>query len=399
MISDIEDLAIKERNKQEQLEEANKAKGQFLANMSHEIRTPMNAIIGLNAIIKDNIDNQAQVLDCTEKLESASKYLLALLNDVLDVSRIENGKMLLVHQPFDEGKFWENVNLLASAQAIRSEVKYEFEKQTEMSPGYVGDATRLQQILINLINNAIKFTPNGGKVRVTAWEKSIGEQQAELTVQVADNGIGISEEFLPHIFETFTQQYADNTTKYQGSGLGLSIAKNLAKMMEGDITVESTEGVGTVFTVTVRLDVDSANSQAARQTKDVVLDFTGKRVLLAEDHPLNTLVAEQLLKRKGFEVLHAQNGAEAVQIFENSEEKSIDVILMDIRMPVMDGIEATKQIRSLKRADAEKVPIIAMTANAYAEDRENTKQAGMNAHLAKPIDPRQMYETIAEWID
>jgi signal transduction histidine kinase/PAS domain-containing protein/ActR/RegA family two-component response regulator len=402
LVSDIEDLAIKERNKQEQLEEAllmaeeaSKAKGQFLANMSHEIRTPMNAIIGLNSIIKDNIDNKAQVLDCTEKLDSASRYLLALLNDILDVSRIENGKMILLHQPFDTGKFWENVNLLASAQAIRAEVRYDFEKKTEMSPTYVGDSTRLQQILINLINNAIKFTPNSGSVKVTAQEKRIGEQKAELSVQVADTGIGISEEFLPHIFEVFAQQYADNTTKYQGSGLGLSIAKNLAKMMDGDIEVESTEGVGTVFTVTVRLDVDTHGTQEERKKEKALLDFTGKRVLLAEDHPLNTLVAEQLLKRRGFEVLHAENGAEAVQIFQDSEAGSIDVILMDIRMPILDGIEATKKIRGLAREDAAKVPIIAMTANAYAEDRENTKRAGMDAHLAKPIDPNQMFETIA----
>jgi CheY-like chemotaxis protein/anti-sigma regulatory factor (Ser/Thr protein kinase) len=258
---------------------------------------------------------------------------------------------------------------------------------------YVGDATRLQQILINLINNAVKFTEQGGLVAVTAAEERCADGRAKLTVTVEDNGIGIAPEFLPHIFEKFSQQHAGNTTRYQGSGLGLAIAQQFAKLMGGGITVESTEGVGTTFTVAVFLEIGETKN-CEETIEDDSFTSHDQTILLAEDHPLNTLVAEQLLKRRGYAVLHAENGADAVSLFSESKEGEIALILMDIRMPVMDGMEASRQIRSLSRADASSIPIVAMTANAYTEDRENARKAGMNAHLAKPIDPGQLYETI-----
>ena len=406
-LTDIEDLVKEEKQKQNRLEqaltmarEANAAKSNFLASMSHEIRTPMNAIIGLNSIIKENIGNREQVLDCTEKLDSASKYLLSLLNDILDMSRIESGNMTLSHQPFDGNKFWDNVNILAKAQADPASIHYIFERKCAISQSYIGDATRLEQIMINLINNAIKFTPAGGYVKVSVRETEELRNRAQILMDVEDNGIGISAEFMPELFGIFTQEHAGNTTAYKGSGLGLSIARNFARMMDGDITVESVEGQGSIFHVKVMLDIDRGSEPMEELPEENrVLDFTGKKVLLAEDHPLNTLVAKQLLAKKGFTVVHAENGEEALRAFMKSEEEEYDAVLMDIRMPIMDGIEATKKIRDLFRADAKKIPIIAMTANAYDEDRRITKEAGMNAHLAKPIDPQQLFETLDRFIN
>lgn len=405
-ITDIEDVVKAEKEKQEQLEEAlrmareaNQAKSRFLASMSHEIRTPMNAIIGLNSIIKENINNCEQVLDCSDKLDSASKYLLALLNDILDMSRIESGNMVLAHQPFDGDKFWENVNILAKAQADMASVQYIFEREREVSRVYLGDATRLQQIMINLINNAIKFTAENGFVKVSVAESEVENGRAAIDVTVEDNGIGISEEFLPEVFGTFTQQHAGSTTAYKGSGLGLSIARNFACMMDGDITVASKEGVGTKFFVRVLLETDREQpGLEEHEDKSMERMFDGKKVLLVEDHPLNTIVAKSLLEKRGFTVVHAENGEEALRCFTENDAYTFDAVLMDIRMPIMDGIEATKRIRALEREDAKHVPIIAMTANAYEEDRKHTAEAGMNAHLAKPIDPKQLFRTLDEFI-
>lgn len=406
-LMDIEDMVMEERRKQERLtealmqaREANRAKSRFLASMSHEIRTPMNAIIGLNTIIKQEIDDREHVLDCSEKLDSASRYLLSLLNDILDMSRIESGSMTLAQQPFDSGKFWENLNILAKTQADLKSVQYLFDWKGEEHRTYVGDETRLKQIIINLINNAIKFTSEEGYVKVTVEEGAKVCGRAPVFVSVEDNGIGISKEFLPKVFGTFTQEHIGNTTSYQGSGLGLSIARSFAQMMDGDITVESEEGVGTIFRVKVLLDVSEKQADVQETLDEPAgeMDFTGKKVLLVEDHPLNAIVAKNLLSRRGFAVEHAQNGEEALRIFSESSEGSFDAVLMDIRMPVMDGIEAAMRIRRMKRADAVTIPIIAMTANAYEEDRRRTANAGMNAHLAKPIDPEQLFRTLGEFI-
>lgn len=407
-LKDIDEVVKEEKEKQERLEvalrmakEANATKTNFLASMSHEIRTPMNAIIGLTSIIRDDAGNAEVVEDCTKKLDSASKYLLSLLNDILDMSRIESGKVKLQNQQFDANQFWDSVNTLAAAQAKPAGINYIFEKSENSSSAYIGDAIRLQQIMVNLINNAIKFTASGGFVRVSVEEQENVNGKIRMTVKVADNGIGISEEFLPNVFQAFTQEHDGNTSTYGGSGLGLSIAKNYAKLMNGDITVESRVNVGTTFTVVVWLDmVEEAreNLKKEQPVSDQQHSLAGKHVLLVEDHPLNTMVAARLLEKQGMKVTHAENGKEAVQMFENGKLWEYDVILMDIRMPIMDGIEATMQIRGLERRDAKRIPIIAMTANAYDEDRKKTREAGMNAHLAKPIDPPTLYQTLQEFI-
>lgn len=404
-ITDIDDMVQAEKQKQEALEEAlrvaeeaNETKMRFLANMSHEIRTPMNAIIGLVSIIREEAENEKKVLEYTGRLESASKYLLSLLNDVLDMARVETGGVSLNKNPFSMPLYWRTVNTIAESQAKAAEVNYRFEQEPGIQKKYIGDAVRLQQILINLINNAIKFTPKGGNVIVRTRQMEIRNQRAKLQMQVEDTGIGISKEFLPKIFQVFAQEHDAATSSYGGSGLGLSIAKKFVGMMDGDIYVESTEGVGTIFTVEVWLDlvVDQKEEGTEEVSTEQTDFFDGKRILLVEDHPLNTMVAKHLLEKKKFEVVHAEDGQKALSLFAESGEGFFDAILMDIRMPIMDGITATKKIRGLERADAKKIPIIAMTANAYDEDRQHTYDAGMNAHLAKPIEPKTLYDTLAK---
>jgi len=404
-IADIEEMVQEEKKKQEALEqalqvaeEANATKMRFLANMSHEIRTPMNVIIGLASMIRDEAYNQKKVLENSYRLESTSKYLLTLLNDVLDMSRIENGSVTLNKYEFSRKAYWQTINTIAESQAKAAEVNYVFEgEEKNKHDKYIGDAVRLQQILINLINNAIKFTPKGGTVTVRSRQTEVVNRRVRLQMQVEDTGIGMSKEFLPKVFQAFAQEHDATTSSYGGSGLGLSIAKNFARMMGGDITVESEEGVGTTFTVEVWLDMAVEENEI--NTRENALEetefFLGKRILLVEDHPLNTVVAKRLLENQKMQVVHAENGQEALDIFVESEQGSFDAILMDVRMPVMDGITATQRIRALEREDAKRIPIIAMTANAFDEDKQHTFDAGMNAHLAKPIEPRVLYDTLA----
>lgn len=402
-ITDIEDMVREEKQKKRELEgalqiaeEANASKTRFLANMSHEIRTPMNVIIGLTSIIKEESDNQKKVLENTARLESTSKYLLTLLNDILDIARMEMGSVKLSRYEFSRNAYWQTVNTIAESQAKAAEVNYVFECEENKQDIYIGDGIRLQQILINLINNAIKFTPKGGTVTVRSRQVARDNHKVKLQMQVKDNGIGMSKEFLPKVFQAFMQEHDASTNSYGGSGLGLAIAKNYAEMMDGDITVESEEGIGTTFHVEVWLEV------AHEQTEDDVEEILsgveslldGKRILLVEDHPLNTVVAKRLLENQKMEVVSVENGKMALDLFAESEAGTFDAILMDVRMPVMDGITATQEIRALEREDAQRIPIIAMTANAFDEDKKHTYDAGMNAHLAKPIEPKVLYDTL-----
>ena len=404
-ITDIDEMVKAEKKKQEELEnalqvaeEANITKMRFLANMSHEIRTPMNVIIGLVSIIKEEAGDSKKVLENAERLASTSEYLLSLLNDVLDMSRVESGSASLNKQEFTVKQFWETVNTLATSQAKAAEVTYLFEREDGIENSYIGDMIRLEQILINLINNAIKFTPKGGTVTVHISQKEKVQRRARLQAKVSDTGIGISKEFLPKVFQVFAQEHDATTSSYGGSGLGLSIAKSYARMMGGDISVESQEGVGTCFTVEVWLDtVGDADEQETKvfpmENRDF---FEGKKILLVEDHPLNTMVAKRLLEKQKMIVVHAEDGKSALDLFKQSAEGEFDAILMDVRMPIMDGLTATRKIRALLRDDAKQIPIIAMTANAFDEDKKQTKEAGMNAHLAKPIEPRTLYDTLAK---
>ncbi|MEG2116129.1 MAG: response regulator [Clostridia bacterium] len=517
-------------------QQANTAKSDFLSRMSHEIRTPMNAIIGMSAIAAQSIGDDTQVADCIAKIGISSRFLLSLINDILDMSRIESGKMLLKTEkiPFEE--FINGINSICFAQANDKHIDYDCIVDPGLDDFYVGDAMKLQQVLINILANAVKFTKEGGRVTLNVLQTLRTKNEVNMRFVVNDTGCGISEEFIPSIYEPFSQENSGTTSTYNGTGLGLAICKNLVSMMGGNISVRSILGVGTEFTVDVKLGVTEDSRQrlssklnfnltaldtlvvdddisicqhtvmilkdigikaqwvdsgrkaidkvstmwnAGKKFDLIILDwkmpdldgiettkairkivgnevtiiimtaydwgtleteaklagvnlliskpmfksslmsafekifgegqetvapiidsfnFEGKRVLLAEDHPLNVEIATKLLTRKGFVVEHAENGLRALEMFTKSEVGYYDAILMDIRMPQMDGLQSTYSIRNWSKADAKTIPIIAMTANAFEDDIEKSRRAGMNAHLAKPIEPRVLYETLYKFI-
>lgn len=543
--TDVTDVVRQEQKQKQELaaalvaaEQANAAKSDFLSRMSHEIRTPMNAIIGMSTIAAQSMGDDEQIADCIAKIGISSRFLLSLINDILDMSRIESGKMLLKNEKIPTEEFLNGINSICYAQAASKGIDYECIADPVLDDYYIGDAMKLQQVLINILSNAIKFTNEGGKVTFSVEQRRREKNDAQLRFIVNDTGVGMDEKFLPHIFEPFSQESIGTTALYGGTGLGLAISKNIVDMMDGKITVRSIRGIGTEFTVDVKLgiteeekqrhnqkpvnynfshlktlvvdddvavcesavvtlkeigikaewvdsgrkaidrvktlysedryfdmilidwkmpDMDgietarrirsivgpevtiiimtaydwiaieheaklagvnllmskpmfksslvSAFSRALgkkeeekQQEEDIDYDFTGKRILLVEDNIINTEVAVMLLKGKQFEVDTAENGLRAMELFSKSEEGYYDAILMDIRMPLMDGLTAATNIRHLSNGDAKSIPIIAMTANAFDDDIEKSKAAGMNAHLAKPIEPNRLYQILYDFI-
>ena len=516
-------------------EQANKAKSAFLSNMSHEIRTPMNAIIGLDSIALNDPETPEKTKTYLHKIGASADHLLGLINDILDMSRIESGRLTLKHEEFSFRKLIEAINTMFSSQCMDKGLEYSCRILNDVDDHYIGDSMKLRQVLINILGNAVKFTPEGGKVSMEVEKKASYEGKTALCFTIADTGIGMSKDFLPKIFETFTQEDSSSTSKYGSSGLGMAITKNIVEMMNGNIEVESKKGKGSTFRVTVTLEecahrvqddeseiavkemnvlivddddialkhaalilekegvhcdcvlcgqeaIDKVKLSAARRRHyDLILvdwkmpdmdgiettrkireiigdesaiiiltaykwddimeeaieagvdsfvakplfagavieefrsamalrksncvkkenkaDLNGRRILLAEDVAINAEIIMMLLDSKNIQTDHCENGRIALEQFMKHPAGYYDAILMDMRMPEMDGLEATKRIRALKREDAKKIPIIALTANAFDEDVQKSLQAGLNAHLSKPVEPERLFETLESLID
>ena len=398
---DITEMYLEAEQKREELrkaldaaEAASRAKSDFLSRMSHEIRTPMNAIIGLTALAKGRVNDTEYIEESLSKMDSAAHFLLGLINDVLDISRIERGKMQLDNTPHDMAEFLDGVDVIVRARATEGGVRYTRTTKDGIPAACVFDALKLKQVLVNILSNAVKFTPRDGSVEFVAETLGIAGDWATLRFTIRDTGIGIDREFLPHIFKAFEQESAGNTTRYGGTGLGLAISKSIIDLMGGTISVESEKGVGTVFFVSVTLPVVSLGGETDSADGEEV-DFTGMRALLAEDNEINREIATAILEDKGFSVDSATDGAEAVEKFRESEAGTYDVILMDIRMPMMDGFAATEAIRAAEEhADAKTIPIVAMTANAFEEDVQRARAVGMDEYLTKPVEPDTVYKVL-----
>ena len=519
----------------EAAEEANKAKTAFLSNMSHEIRTPMNAIIGLDNIALNDPTISDTTRDYLEKIGASAEHLLNLINDILDMSRIESGRLVLKNEEFSFQELLKAINTMFSSQCTDKGLDYQCHIQGEVDDYYIGDNMKLRQVLINILGNAVKFTPEGGKVGLTVERMTKFDSRTTLRFRISDTGIGMSEEYLPHIFDTFSQEDSSATNKYGSSGLGMAITKNIVEMMNGSIEVKSEKGKGSVFTVTVTLmdaerkDMDEDTAQihpdemivlvvdddpvacehaklvlektgiaaeiagsgqeaiemvrlrharmepynlilvdwkmpdmdgveTTRRIREIIgnesaiiiltayswddvleeamqagvdsfipkpmfaaavldefksamvrkdiktkkeankADLTGRRVLLAEDVQINAEIMIMVLQMRQIDVDHAVNGRIAVEKFEEHDPGYYDAILMDMRMPEMDGLEATRTIRAMDRKDAKSIPIIALTANAFDEDVQRSMQAGLNAHLSKPVQPDTLFETLESLI-
>lgn len=374
------------------------AKTDFLSKMSHEIRTPMNAIMGMTAIAKNVLDDKKAIKDCLDKIEYSNRYLLNLINDVLDMSRIESGKVELSYEQMDLGRFLASLETLLKPQADEKSITFAIINQCAGIHPVLADTLRLNQVMVNLIGNAIKFTPVGGMVQVQLLlEREISES-AVIRFQVKDSGIGIAKEDMSRIFNAFEQASARTSSQFGGTGLGLTISNHLVQLMGGSLCVESELGKGSLFYFTLELKysktkIKPSNDIKAEQNLQP-FDFEGRRILIVEDHELNREIAQTILEMNGFITETVCDGQQAVDIFAKKPPQYYDAILMDVRMPVMNGLEATRRIRTMGKADSRTVPIIAMTANAFDEDTRKSIESGMNGHLSKPLEVERFLDML-----
>ena len=375
---------------------ANLAKREFLFNMSHDIRTPMNAIIGFTALAQTHIDDRGQVEDYLKKISVSSQHLLSLINDVLDMSRIESGKVTLEAKPVHLPELVHELRDIIQAVVSKKDLSLTLDTVGVENEDVIADPLRLEQILINVLANAVKFTPDGGQISLWVVQKDTAPAgYADFEFHIKDNGIGMSEEFQKHIFEQFARERTSTVSKIQGTGLGMAITKSLVDMMGGGITVKSEQGKGSEFTISLRFPIGEAKTGQTPPAAKASA-FTGKKLLVVEDNELNLEIASTLLKEAGFEVDTAENGKIAVEKVEAASAGRYDLILMDIQMPEMDGYEATRRIRALPDARKAALPIVAMTANAFEDDRKNALHAGMNGHIAKPLDIQKLFQVLSE---
>ena len=376
-------------------EAANEAKTEFLQRMSHDIRTPINGIRGLVNMADHYADDMEKQTEYRTKVKEASNLLLELVNDVLDMSKLESGEIVLEEIPFNLSSISREVFVVIEQMAAEQNIRVAWEKKEITHRDFIGSPGYVKRVMMNILSNAVKYNKENGQIYVSCVE--IPSEQPEMTTMefvCRDTGIGMAEEFQKHIFEPFAQEHTGSRAKFAGTGLGMAISKKLVEEMGGTITFESEKGVGTTFVIRVPFKID-LDADKREESKDVSeKSIKGMHVLLAEDNELNMEIAEFLLQNEGAEVTRAWNGQEIVELFRKSEAGEFDVILMDIMMPIINGYEAAKRIRSLDREDAKKIPIIAMTANAFTEDRIRAKEAGMDEHVAKPIDVELLIKVI-----
>ena len=376
-------------------EAANEAKTEFLQRMSHDIRTPINGIRGMVNMAEHYADDMEKQTEYRTKVKEASNLLLELVNDVLDMSKLESGEVVLEESPFNLSSIFREVFGVIEQMAAEQNIRIRWEKKEIAHRNLIGSPGYVKRVMMNILSNAVKYNKENGQIYISCME--IPSEQPEMTTMefiCRDTGIGMTEEFQKCVFEPFAQEHTGSRTKFVGTGLGMAISRKLVEKMGGTITFESEKGVGTTFVIRVPFKIDPDADKREEQKEVSEKSIKGLHILLAEDNELNMEIAEFMLQNEGADVIKAWNGQEAVELFRNSEPGEFDVILMDIMMPVMNGYEAAKMIRSLDREDAKEVPIIALTANAFTEDRIRAKAAGMDEHIAKPVDVELLIKVI-----
>ena len=396
--NNIEAQMEREAEYQRRVREARtSARNDFLANMSHDIRTPMNAIVGYTNIAKSNKHKPETVADALDKIGSSSHYLLSLINDILDISKIESGKMQISCGPCDLAELFRRIEDITALQAKKKSLVINYCYDNICHYQVITDELRIEQIIINIVSNAIKYTPPGKTVDLIAEEVPSPGGKNKYRFIIRDTGIGIKEEYLPHIFESFTREERTTVNRIQGTGLGLAITAKIVEMMGGTISVKSKLGEGSEFTVELELEPLETDSQANAENSENI-DLAGHRILLVEDNAINAEIARMILEQYGAEVQQAENGKIGLEALQEKGPGYYDAVLMDIQMPVMNGFEATKAIRALGGAYATALPIIAMSANAYDEDVRDCLAAGMNGHIAKPFNPDELMRILRRYI-
>ena len=405
VIRDVTDQKKQEMAYQEELREtaleakkANEAKSDFLRRMSHDVRTPINGIRGLVNIGRASVEDRQKVLDCFDKIMRSSDFLLDMVNNILNMSKLESGNIHLEEKGFDLRDLLDETNAIMESQAIERGISFRSSRVEIEHSHLIGSPTHLQQIFQNVIVNAIKYNKENGSIVVSCKELSCDDYEAMFEFSCKDTGIGMSPEFQKHAFEIFTQEHGTSRTDYEGTGIGLSIVKRLVDLMRGEIRMESEVGKGTDFTIILSFAIDREYYDEKNHRKPEENSLQNVRILVVEDNELNMEIAEFMLTEKGADITKAGNGQEAVDIFRSSGEGFFDLILMDIMMPVMDGLEAARQIRALDRKDASTIPIFAMSANSFDDDMQRSREAGMNEHLSKPLDAKKMIATILSYL-
>lgn len=393
--------AIQLKESAEQARSANEAKTRFLFNMSHDIRTPMNAIIGFSGLLEQNLDNKEKAKGYLKKIQVSSNLLLKIINQVLEMARIESGTATLNLEPCNLSELFHSVNFVFESDVKKKGLHFQVDSKVQHHYAFC-DITKLQQIYLNIVSNAIKYTPANHAITVSVIEvPSHKENYARYIFVCEDTGYGMSEEFLPHIFDEFTREHTTTENKISGTGLGLSIVKSMVDLMDGTIKVESIKGKGTKFTVDIALQIASKEDFTEEQvmTKEIVNnEMKHKRILLAEDNDLNAEIAIEILKSEGYLVEHASHGQQCIEMLQNASDGYYDLVLMDIQMPFMNGYEACKEIRKMEDTQKANIPIIAMTANAFEEDKQMAMQAGMNDYVPKPMDMKILNPILQKYL-